>query len=267
MDQILSEYAVPFVALAALEVVLGIDNIVFLSILTERLEESQQPRARKIGLLLAMGMRIVLLVGIAWVMRLTSPWLAVLGHEVSGKDLVLIVGGLFLVYKSVKEIHTKLELDAEEAMHGRAAATFWGVLVQVLLLDMVFSLDSVITAVGMAKHVSVMIAAIIVAVLVMMAFAEPIAAFIKRHPTTKMLALAFLLLIGVTLVVEGMRIPIEGATIETGEGKEPAHYGIPKGYIYFAMAFALGVEVLNLWAAKARRVRQGGRDGRHTGTS
>lgn len=228
---------VAFLALAALEIVLGIDNVVFISILAERLPEQMQAKARRIGLLLAMVMRILLLFVIGWVMRLESELFSVLGEAISGKDLVLIFGGLFLIYKATKEIHEKLETDVEETLHGKAAATMTGVLIQVMLLDIVFSLDSVITAVGMVDSVPVMVVAIIVAVLVMMAFAGPISRFIKRHPTTKMLALAFLLLIGFTLVLEGVGTHVN------------------KAYIYVAMAFALAVEVLNLLAGKARARR------------
>jgi len=229
---------VAFLALASLEIVLGIDNVVFISILAERLPESQQARARQIGLLLAMVMRILLLFVIGWVMRLEAELFAVFGEAISGKDLVLILGGLFLIYKATKEIHEKLETDEEETLHGKAAATMTGVLIQVMLLDVVFSLDSVITAVGMVDAVPVMVVAIIVAVVVMMVFAGPISRFIKRHPTTKMLALAFLLLIGFTLLLEGVGTHVN------------------KAYIYVAMAFALAVEVLNLLAGKARAKRK-----------
>ena len=222
-----------FLTLTALEIVLGIDNIVFISILTSRLPEAQQPRARRLGLLLAMGMRIALLLAIAWVMGLTATLFSVLGTEFSGRDLILIIGGGFLIAKSTLEVHNSLE--GEEA-HGTAAAaaTFGGVLVQIGLVDMVFSLDSVITAVGLVDHVPVMIAAIVIAVLVMMVAAEWISAFIEQHPTLKMLALSFLLLIGLALIADGFDLHI------------------PKGYIYFAMAFSILVEVLNIRMRKAR---------------
>ncbi|MCB9838686.1 MAG: TerC family protein [Phycisphaeraceae bacterium] len=244
---------VALTTLTALEIVLGIDNIVFLAILTGRLPERRQPAARRLGLLLAMGMRILLLLGIFWIMKLTAPLLtlpfAFLGeHEVngemvpglaiSGRDLILLLGGLFLIAKATYEIHEKLEAPGPDALHpgkSRAAASFAGVLLQVVLIDLVFSLDSVITAVGMAKRIEVMIAAVVIAVLVMMAFAGAISRCIERHPTLKMLALAFLVLIGVLLVADGL------------------HRHMPRGYVYFAMAFALGVEMLNIRAFRGRR--------------
>jgi predicted tellurium resistance membrane protein TerC len=222
-----SESLIAFVTLAGLEIVLGIDNIVFLSILTAKLPKERQGSARKIGLLLAMAMRIVLLLAISWVMGLTRTLFTVLEQEFSGRDLILLVGGLFLLAKATWEIHDKLEGGPHE-QHGRAAASFAAILVQIVLLDAVFSLDSVITAVGMAKHVEIMIAAVVVAVLVMMAFAGYIGAFIERHPTMKILALSFLLLIGVVLIADGF-------------GQH-----IHKGYIYSAMAFSLFVEILNI---------------------
>lgn len=213
--------------LAALEIVLGIDNIVFISILAGKLPPAQQPKARKLGLLAAMGTRILLLFSISWVMRLTGELFAVFGHGVSGKDLILILGGLFLLAKSTHEIHERLE--GEEHHQARVkAASFAGVLIQIMLLDMVFSIDSVITAVGMVQWLPVMILAVVIAVGVMMAFAEVTARFVEAHPTVKMLALSFLLLIGFTLVVEGI------------------HVHIPKGYVYFAMGFSVFVEMLNL---------------------
>lgn len=222
-----------FVTLTALEIVLGIDNIIFISILVGRLPKAQQPKARLVGLTLAMVMRILLLLSIAWVMKLTAPWFAVLGNEISGRDLILIGGGAFLLAKSTTEIHASLE---GEEKHGRAARVgFAALLVQIAIIDIVFSLDSVITAVGLAEHVEVMIAAIVVAVGVMMVAAAPISAFVERHPTVKMLALSFLILVGVALIADGFGLHI------------------PKGYIYFAMAFSLGVEMLNL--RLRRRVR------------
>ncbi|HEY5864483.1 MAG TPA: TerC family protein [Candidatus Tectomicrobia bacterium] len=224
---------VAFLTLTALELVLGIDNVVFISILAGKLPHKQQQRARTLGLGLAMLMRIALLFFISWIIRLTAPLFTVLGQEISGRDLILLVGGLFLLGKSTHEIHTKLE--GEEG-HASASVkpSFTSVIIQILLLDAVFSLDSVITAVGMADRLGVMIAAVVVAVVFMMVFAGPISRFVERHPTVKMLALSFLLLIGVTLIAEGL-------------GRH-----IPKGYIYFAMAFSVFVEMLNL---KLRRPR------------
>src|SRR5688572_6616776 len=218
---------VAFLTLTLLEIVLGIDNIVFISILSSKLREEERDRARLVGLGLAMVMRILLLLVLAWIIRLTQPLFSVLGQEISGRDLILIVGGLFLVGKSTFEIHDKLEGD-----HGhqsrRIPPSFAVVIVQILLLDIVFSLDSVITAVGMVDEVEVMIAAVIVAVAFMMVFSGPISRFVEKHPTVKMLALSFLLLIGVTLIAEGF------------------DQHISKGYIYFAMAFSVMVEMLNL---------------------
>ena len=213
--------------LTALEIVLGIDNIVFISILAGKLRMEDRARARKVGLSLAMIIRILLLLSITWVMGLTAPWFAVLGQEISGRDLILILGGLFLIAKSTYEIHDKLE--GEEG-HGsaRVAASFTAVIVQILLLDIVFSLDSVITAVGMAEDVMVMILAVVIAVVVMLVSAGTISEFVERHPTVKMLALSFLLLIGVSLMAEGFE------------------QHIPKGYIYFAMGFSIFVEMVNL---------------------
>jgi predicted tellurium resistance membrane protein TerC len=213
--------------LTVLEIVLGIDNIVFISILAGKLRAEDRRRARKIGLSLAMITRILLLLSITWVMGLTAPWFTVMSQEISGRDLILILGGLFLIAKSTHEIHEKLE--GEEG-HGsaRVAASFTSVIVQILLLDIVFSLDSVITAVGMAEDVMVMILAVIIAVAVMLVSAGTISEFVDRHPTVKMLALSFLLLIGVSLI---------------GEGFEQH---IPKGYIYFAMGFSVFVEMINL---------------------
>ena len=213
--------------LSVLEIVLGIDNVVFVSILAGKLPGDQRERARKLGMFLAMFIRILLLVSITWVMGLTAPLFGVLGHDVTGRDLILIVGGLFLIAKSTHEIHLKLEGD-EHGSSGRAAATFAGVITQILLLDIVFSLDSVITAVGMAEHVAVMIIAVVLAVAVMMVAARVVSDFVERHPTVKMLALSFLLLIGMSLIGEGW-------------GQH-----IPKGYIYFAMGFSVFVEAINL---------------------
>jgi len=222
-----TENAIAFLTLASLEIVLGIDNIVFISILTGKLPEAQRPRARTLGLALAMLTRIGLLFALGWVMGLTAPLFEAWGHPVSGRDLILFGGGLFLIGKATFEIHERLE-GAEHGADGRRVASFGAVLVQVALLDMVFSLDSVITAVGMARHIEVMVAAVVAAVLVMMIFSGSISRFIERHPTIKILALSFLILIGVMLVAESL-------------GKH-----IEKGYLYFAMAFSLGVEMLNL---------------------
>jgi len=224
---------VGFATLLALEIVLGIDNVVFISILAGKLRAAQQARARFVGLGLAMVMRIVLLFSIAWVIRLTAPLFTVFCQEISGRDLILIIGGLFLIAKSTHEIHQKLE--GEE---GRSSAyvppTFTSVIVQILLLDIVFSLDSVITAVGMVNQLSIMVSAVVIAVIFMMMFAGPIGRFVERHPTVKMLALSFLLLIGMTLIAEGF------------------HQHIPRGYVYSAMAFSVFVEILNLTAKKVK---------------
>lgn len=225
---------IALLTLTVLEIVLGIDNIVFISILASKLPFHQQARARTTGLALAMITRILLLLSLTWIMRLTAPLFAVLEHEFSGRDLILLAGGIFLIWKSTHEIHERLEGESESERAARGAVTMGGVLVQIALLDLVFSLDSVITAVGMANQLEVMIAAIIFAVGFMMFAARPISAFVDRHPTVKMLALSFLLLIGVTLIAEGF-------------GQH-----IPKGYVYFAMAFSVLVEALNLRARKAR---------------
>jgi predicted tellurium resistance membrane protein TerC len=222
---------IALLTLTALEIVLGIDNIVFISILAGKLPPDQQPRARIIGLALAMVMRIGLLFSLAWVIRLTDPIFEVLAQEISGRDLILIVGGLFLLAKATREIHLKLEGE-EGHSGGRTAHSFGGVLVQIMLLDIVFSLDSVITAVGMVDELSIMVVAVVIAVGFMMVFAGPISRFVERHPTVKILALSFLLLIGVTLIAEGFE------------------QHISKGYIYFAMAFSVLVEMLNLRMAK-----------------
>lgn len=221
------------VTLTALEVVLGIDNVIFISILASKLPLAQQGAARRLGLGAALAMRILLLLSISWVIGLTAPLVSVLGLSVSGRDLILLGGGLFLLAKATFEIHERLEGPGE---HGRtaAAASFAGVIVQIMLLDIVFSLDSVITAVGMANDIAVMVAAVVIAVAIMLVSADAVSRFVNRHPTVKMLALAFLLLIGTTLVAEGL------------------HFHIPKGYIYFAIAFSVFVEALNLRAGRAR---------------
>jgi predicted tellurium resistance membrane protein TerC len=218
---------IALLTLTALEIVLGIDNIIFISILSSKLPEAQRKRAWRVGLSLAMLMRIGLLASLSWITRLTQPLFTVLGHEISGRDLVLILGGLFLLAKSTLEIHEKLE-GVEGERSAKVAPRFASVIVQILLLDIVFSLDSVITAVGMARDLPVMILAVVIAVGVMMVFAQSVGAFVERHPTVKMLALSFLLLIGLSLVMEGLE------------------QHVPKGYIYFAMAFSVFVEMLNI---------------------
>jgi len=218
---------VAFLTLLALEIVLGIDNIIFISILAGKLPTEQQPRARFIGLGLALFIRVALLFSLSWVIGLTAPLFAVLGQEISGRDLILIGGGLFLLAKATYEIHENLE--GEEGHSSKSVrASFMSVIIQIILLDAVFSLDSVITAIGMVDQVGLMISAVVVAIAFMMLFAGPVGAFVSRHPTIKMLALSFLLLIGLTLLVEAFEVHI------------------PKGYIYFAMGFSVFVEMLNL---------------------
>ncbi|HEU4681106.1 MAG TPA: TerC family protein [Gemmatimonadales bacterium] len=234
MDWITNPEAwIALATLTVLEVVLGIDNVVFISILASKLPREQQNKARRLGLGLAMVMRIALLFSLTWIIRLTAPLFTVLGEEISGRDLVLIVGGLFLLFKSTREIHDRLEGEEGEAS-ARVAPSLASVLIQIMLLDIVFSLDSVITAVGMAEDLGVMVIAVVIAVAFMMVFARPISEFVDEHPTVKMLALSFLLLIGVALIAEGL------------------DQHIPKGYIYFAMAFSVGVELLNLRLRKAK---------------
>jgi predicted tellurium resistance membrane protein TerC len=216
-----------FLTLTVLEIVLGIDNIIFISILCGKLPADQQARARRIGLGLAMVMRILLLLSISWVIRLTQPLFSLLGRDISGRDLVLLLGGLFLLGKSTMEIHDKLEGEEGHAS-ARGGPSFTSVLVQIMMLDIVFSLDSVITAVGMVSQIGVMVAAVVVAVGFMMLFAGTVSDFVHRHPTVKILALSFLLMIGVMLIMEGF------------------HQHIPKGYVYFAMAFSVFVEMLNI---------------------
>jgi predicted tellurium resistance membrane protein TerC len=235
MDSLLSSFAwastaegwIALGTLTALEIILGIDNIVFISVLASKLRTEERERARKLGLSLAMFIRIALLLSITWVMGLTEPVFTLAGTELSGRDLILLIGGLFLIAKSTHEIHDKLE-GAEGEGSKKVAASFASVILQILLLDIVFSLDSVITAVGMAEQVSIMILAVVVAVGVMLLSAGPISDFVERHPTVKMLALSFLILIGVSLIGEGL------------------DQHIPKGYIYFAMAFSVFVEMINL---------------------
>jgi len=240
------EIWISLITLTVLEIVLGIDNIIFISIMASKLPANEQKKARQIGLALAMITRVLLLLSLTWIMTLTSPlfnigeWLGLSDTEVleklaiSGRDLILLSGGLFLIYKSTTEIHDKLEGD-EHKTNTKAIVTFSGVIVQILILDVVFSLDSVITAVGMANHIEVMIAAVVIAVLVMMLSASGISDFVNKHPTVKMLALSFLLLIGVSLIAEGF------------------DQHIPKGYIYFAMAFSVLVEMLNLKTKKSNK--------------
>jgi predicted tellurium resistance membrane protein TerC len=227
------EIWIALATLTFLEIVLGVDNIIFISILSGKLPSEQQPRARRLGLLGAMATRIALLFSLAWIIRLTRPWFTVFRNEISGRDLILILGGLFLLAKSTYEIHDRLEGESGHASH-RAATSFVSVIIQIMLLDIVFSLDSVITAVGMVDQLWVMIAAVMISVAIMMLSAEPISAFVHRHPTIKMLALSFLLLIGLSLLLEGF------------------DQHVPKGYIYFAMGFSVFVETLNLRLRKRR---------------
>ena len=225
---------IALLTLTALEIVLGIDNVIFISILASKLPVDEQPRARRLGLAVALITRILLLLSLAWIVRLTAPLFSVFGLAVSGRDLILLLGGLFLLGKATLEIHERLEGETEHATSA-ARASFMGVIVQIMLLDVVFSLDSVITAVGMANDIGVMVTAVIIAVGIMLLASEAISGFVDRHPTVKMLALSFLLLIGVSLVAEGL------------------HYHIPKGYIYFAMAFSVLVEMLNLASRRKQR--------------
>jgi predicted tellurium resistance membrane protein TerC len=219
---------VALATLTALEIILGIDNIIFIAILSMKLPAHQQDRARFVGLAIAMVTRVGLLFSITWMMKLTNPLFAMLGVEFSGRDIILIAGGLFLLAKSTLEIHEKLEGHEQEQDRNLARATFGFVIVQIVLLDIVFSLDSVITAIGLSNRLFVMVTAVVVAVVFMMAFSKSISTFVDRHPTIRMLALSFLLLIGISLVGEGL------------------DFHIPKGYIYFAMAFSVLVEMLNL---------------------
>lgn len=233
MEWLNGEALVALLTLTVLEIVLGIDNIIFISILTGKLPKEQQAKARTIGLGLAMISRILLLLSLNWIMRLTAPLFTVMSQEISGRDLILIIGGIFLMGKSTHEIHNKLEGD-EEGAEGGKAASYTSVLIQIMILDIVFSLDSVITAVGMANSVWVMIVAVVIAVFVMMAFSKFISDFVHDHPTIKMLALSFLIMIGLTLIIEGF----------------DGH--VPKGYVYFAMGFSVFVELLNIRSRKKR---------------
>jgi predicted tellurium resistance membrane protein TerC len=225
---------VALTTLTALEIVLGVDNIIFISILSNRLPAGERNRARILGLSLALIGRVALLLSLTWVMRLTAPLFAVLGAEISGRDIILIGGGLFLLAKSTHEIHARLEGD-DESVHAKGHATFTSTLIQIFLLDIIFSLDSVITAVGMVDMLPVMITAIVIAILFMMVSARAVSDFIEAHPTVKMLALAFLLMVGVALIAEGLDMHI------------------PRGYIYFAMAFSVLVEMLNLRTRDRRK--------------
>ena len=235
MDAFLTtEGLLALVTLTFLEIILGVDNVIFISILSGKLPAELQKRARRWGLLAAMIMRILLLMSIAWIVRLTAPVFVVMREEISGRDMILLIGGLFLIVKATLEIHERLEGHEEHAT-PRAAPSFTAVIIQIMFLDIVFSLDSVITAVGMADDVSIMVAAVILSVAIMMLSAEPISAYVSRHPTIKVLALSFLLLIGMSLVGDGLDMHV------------------PKGYIYFAMGFSIFVEMINL------RVRGGGK--------
>lgn len=222
-----SETWVALLTLTFLEIVLGVDNIIFISIVSNKLPEAQQPKARNLGLLLAMFFRIGLLLGISFIIQFTEPLFSVFGHGFSGRDLILAGGGMFLLFKSTIEIHHKMEGETEE-VKTKTGASFSSVLLQIILLDMIFSFDSILTAVGLVDHVSIMIIAVIISLLIMMAFAGKISEFINKHPTLQILALSFLILIGVMLFVEGF------------------HVEVPKGYIYFAVFFSLGVELVNM---------------------
>ena len=222
---------IAFFTLVALELVLGIDNIVFISILVDKLPEAQRARARRIGLFMAMFMRIGLLFVLSWLIGLTAPLFTAFGKEISGRDLILLAGGLFLIWKSTSEIHQAFDGEAEHQV-GIVGATFTAVILQIMVIDMVFSLDSIITAVGMVDEIEIMVAAVIASVALMMLFAGPIGRFVSAHPTIKMLALSFLVVIGVVLIAEGLGVHV------------------PKGYVYFAMAFSVGVEMLNLRVRK-----------------
>jgi predicted tellurium resistance membrane protein TerC len=228
------EIWIAFLTLVALELVLGVDNVIFISILAGKLPQEQQPKARRTGIALAVITRILLLLSLSWIIGLTEPLFSVFKFEISGRDLILLVGGLFLMGKATSEIHQKLE-GQEGHASTKVRATFWSVILQVLILDVVFSLDSVITAVGMVNELGVMIAAVIVAAIGMIVSADSLSRFVEKHPTIKMLALSFLLMIGFTLIVEGL------------------HQHIPKGYIYFAMGFSVFVEMLNLRLRTSQR--------------
>ena len=223
------------ITLMALEIVLGIDNLVFISILAGRLPPEQQSKARKVGLALALITRLALLAALAWIVSLTEPFVTLGDFGLSWRDVILIGGGLFLLYKATHEIHNEVEGDAEDKGPGKTASSFMAVVSQIAIIDIIFSLDSVITAVGMADQLWVMVVAVIAAVIVMLVASDPLANFIAAHPTVKMLALSFLILIGVMLMAEGL------------------HFHIPKGYVYFALGFSVGVEALNNWVQRRRR--------------
>lgn len=224
-----------FIALSAMEIVLGIDNVVFISVMVSRMAPEQRLWARRVGLSLALIFRIIMLGGIAWFIHLTTPIFSIGAYDFSWRDLVLIAGGLFLLVKGTREMHQDIEGEQDESGTSRVVDTLTSAIIQIAVIDLVFSIDSIITAVGMADHVEVMIAAVAVAILVMYFASEPVGAFIERHPTTKMLALAFLLLIGAALIADGF------------------HFHIPRGYIYFAMAFSAAVEAINVIALRKRR--------------
>lgn len=226
---------IALVSLVSLEIVLGIDNLIFISILVGRLPESQRHRARIMGLSLALIMRLMLLIGLFWIMKLTAPLFSILGEAISGRDIILIGGGLFLLAKSTLEIHHSLEISHPSST-AKPAAAFGVILTQIALVDVVFSLDSVITAVGMVQHISIMVIAVLASIVVMMLAAKTIGEFVERNPTIKILALAFLILVGVALIAEGLDLHI------------------PKGYIYFAMAFSLCVEMINIRARRNKEV-------------
>jgi predicted tellurium resistance membrane protein TerC len=226
------------VTLTAMEIVLGIDNIVFISVIVSRLPAATRKRGRQIGLALALIMRIVLLFAITWLIGLTAPLFAVGEHIVSWRDVILISGGLFLIFKATREIHEGIEGEEEDEKASGAAERFMGVIVQIALIDLVFSVDSIVTAIGMADHVEVMVAAVIISMIVMYAASGPVADFIQRHPTTKTLALSFLFLIGAALIADGV------------------HFHIPRGYIYFAMAFSAAVETINVLSAPRRKKKR-----------
>jgi predicted tellurium resistance membrane protein TerC len=225
-----------FLTLCALEIVLGIDNLIFISILADKLPEAQQSKARITGLSLALVMRILLLFSISWIMGLTRDLFEILEVGISGRDIILLLGGLFLIYKSVKEIHEKMNNEDEEIKVSAKKITFQNIVIQILLIDIVFSLDSVITAVGMADHIEIMIAAVIVSIIIMILAAKTLADFVNNHPAIKVLALSFLLMIGTALVAEGL------------------DFHIPKGYIYFSMAFAVVVEIVNIRIGSRKKV-------------
>ncbi len=224
-----------FFTLCILEIILGIDNIIFISIISQKLPKEQQGKARSWGLGFALITRILLLLSITWIMQLTSPLFTIMENEISGRDIILILGGLFLIYKSVNEIHEKIENAHEPETVNLKKVTFWNVIFQIILIDIIFSLDSVITAVGMAEHVEVMIAAVIVSVIIMMLAINKISSFVDNNPTIKVLALSFLIMIGLALLADGL------------------DFHIPKGYIYFSMAFALMVEAINITISKRKR--------------